>query len=105
MYLVETRKQTIKCNSADEVKRIPKSEVIALYGLNKISYDDLVSTSDIRDCIYEFLKDKQYSKEEVIESVSLTLDVKKADVSKVISQMKREKIIYTVKDFGWIGID
>lgn len=105
MYLVETKNHSIKCKSANEVKKIPKDEVVAVYTLNRITYDDLVATSDIQDCIYKYLKGKQLSKEKVVEYVSLTLSIKKAEVTKTISLMKREKIIYSVKELGWIGID
>lgn len=44
-------------------------------------------------------------KDTIVNYVSESLDVKKNDVSKVITAMKKEKIIYVVKDFGWLGID
>lgn len=105
MYLVETKNGNIKCNNAEEVKAFTKSEIVNIYLLHKINFDDLVSTADIRDCIYNYLKGKQEPKEDVIEYVSCTLDIRKNEVSKVINAMKKEKIIYVVVDDGWIGIN
>lgn len=104
-YLVETKNGNIKCNNAEEVKAYSKSEIINIYLLQEVSYDDIVSTSDIRDCIYNYLKGKQELKEDVIEYVSCVLDISKTEVSKVITAMKKEKIIYVVKDFGYLGIN
>lgn len=91
MYLVETRDGSVKCNNAEEVKAFSKNEVMKVYSLNEVNYDDLVSTSDIRDCICNYLKGKQEPKEDVIEYVSSVLNVKKIEVSKVITSMKKEK--------------
>ena len=41
----------------------------------------------------------------MIEYVAEKLNVKKNEVSKVITAMKKEKIVYAVEDFGWLGID
>ena len=64
-----------------------------------------MSTADIRDCIYHYVKGDQIDKETVVNYVSETLGIRKSDVSKVITAMKKEKIIYVVRDMGWIGID
>lgn len=105
MYLVETKTGYKKCNTAEEVKMFSKSEIINTYSLKEVNYDDIVSTSDIRDCIYNYLKGKQEPKEDVLEYVSNTLNIRKAEVSKVITTMKKEKLIYIVVDDGWLGID
>lgn len=105
MYLVKTNSGNKFLNSADEVKSINKNEIISIYTLTEVNYDSLVSTADIRDCIYNCLKGEQMSKEEVLEYVSEMLGVKKNEVSKVITAMKKEKIIYVVEDFGWLGIN
>lgn len=105
MYLVKTKNGDKILNSTNDVKNIDKNDIIEIYFLTKVEYDSLVSTSDIRDCIYNFLKGHQIDKDEVLEYVSKKLDVKKNEVSKVITAMKKEKIIYVVKDFNWLGID
>lgn len=105
MYLVETKSGSIKCNNTEEIKKYSKSDIINIYLLQEVNYDDLVSTADIRDCIYNYLKGKQDTKENVLEYVSCALDIRKKEVSKVITSMKKEKIIYTVVDDGWIGIN
>ena len=105
MYLVRTNNGDKYLDSANEVKKINKNEIIGIYTLVEVSYDSLVSTSDIRDCIYNYLKGEQMCKEDVLEYVSEKLNVKKNEVSKVITTMKKEKIIYVVEEFGWLGID
>jgi hypothetical protein len=105
MYLVKTKNESIICNTAEEVKKYNKDEVINLFNLIEIDYNDVVSSGDIRDCIYSYLKGKQLYREEVVDVVSEKLGVKKNDVSKTITAMKKEKTIYVVEEFGWIGID
>lgn len=65
-------------------------------------YKDIVN---IRECIYETLRDKQMSKEKLLDIVHGKTNAKKCEISKIVTQMKREKIIYTVKDFGGLGIN
>lgn len=105
MYLVKTSSGDKFLNSVNEIKNINKNEIIGIYTLVEVNYDSLVSTSDIRDCIYDYLKGHQKYKEDILEYVSMKLDVKKKDVSKVITSMKKEKIIYVVEEDGWLGID
>lgn len=105
MYLVKTTNGDKILNSADAVKSIKKEDIEKIYFLTKVNYDSVISNADIRDCIYSYLKGKQLSKETVVDYVASVLDVKKNEVSKVITAMKREKIIYVERDYGSIGID
>ena len=105
MYLVKTNLGDKFLNSANEVKSINKNDIIGLYTVVEVDYDSLVSTSDIRDCIYSYLKGTTAEKDDIIEYVSVKLGVNKNEVSKVITAMKKEKIIYVEKDFGWLGIN
>ena len=105
MYLVRTDNGDKVVEIANEIKTLDKDKVVKVYSLSEVNYDSLVSTSDIRDCIYDYLKGEQIAKEVVIDYVSGKLNIKKNDVSKVITAMKKEKIIYVVEDFGWLGID
>ena len=105
MYLVKTNSGDKFLNSVNEVKSINKNEIIGVYTLVEVDYDSLISTSDIRECIYSYLKGSPAEKDNIIEYVSAKLDVKKNEVSKVITAMKKEKIIYVEKDFGWLGIN
>lgn len=105
MYLVRTYNGDKVVETANEVKDLDKNKIVKIYSLSEVDYDSLVSTSDIRDCVYDYLKGKQIAKEVVIDYVSERLNIKKNDVSKVITAMKKEKIIYVVEDFGWLGID
>ena len=105
MYLIRTIEGTDEVvTTADEVKKFDKNEVKKIYILSEVDYDDLVSTADIRDCICSYIKKGPEPKEDVIDYVANNLKVKKSDVSKVITIMKKEKILYVEKDFGWIGI-
>ena len=105
MYLVKTSSGYKFLNSANEVKSINKNNIIGVYTLVEVDYDSLISTSDIRDCIYSYLKGKQMPKEKILEYVSKKLGVKKNEVSKVVTAMKKENVIYIVEDDGWLGID
>lgn len=105
MYLIRLLNKDVICGTVDEVKAIPKDSIKSIYSLISVEYDDLVSCSDIRDCIYKFLKGNQVSRDDVLDYVSKSLGVKKTDVSKIITKMKKEKVIYVVEDFDWLGID
>ena len=52
MYLVKTNSGDKFLNSVNEVKSINKNDIIGVYTLVEVDYDSLISTSDIRDCIY-----------------------------------------------------
>lgn len=105
MYLARTTDGDKLLETANEIKSIPKNKIVKIYSLTEVDYDLLVSTADIRDCICSYLKNNQIDKDTVLSYVSERLDVKKSEVSKVITAMKKEKIIYVVKDFGWLGLD
>lgn len=64
-----------------------------------------VKLHNIRECIYETLKGEQMPKEKLLDIVYGKTNAKKCEISKIVTQMKREKIIYTVKDFEWLGIN
>ncbi len=105
MYLIRTNNGDKVVENVNDVKTLEKTEIKKIYSLVEVDYNSLVSTSDIRDCIYNYLKGNQIDKETLLDYVSGTLDVKKNEVSRVITAMKKEKIIYVVKDAGWLGID
>lgn len=105
MYLVKMNDGDKIMETANEVKALDKNKIVKIYSLTEVDYNSVVSTSDIRDCIYNYLKGEQMEKDVIVDYVSKTLDVKKNEVSKVITAMKKEKIIYVVEEFGWLGID
>ena len=105
MYLIRMNDGDKIVETTNEVKELNKNKIAKIYLLTEVDYDSIVYTSDIRDCIYNYLKGTQMDKDTIVNYVSESLDVKKNDVSKVITAMKKEKIIYVVKDFGWLGID
>lgn len=105
MYLVKTNDSDKIVETVDEVKSLDRNKIVKIYSLAEVDYDSLVSTSDIRDCVFNFLKGTQAAKATVVDFVSTTLGVKKNEVSKVITAMKKENIIYVEENFGWLGID
>ena len=108
MYLVKTKSGNRIIDTVNEVKEIDKNEILEIYFLSKVDYDSLVSTGDVRDCITEHLNKqsgRQDNRESIIEHVAEILGVKKSVVSKVITAMKREKILYVVEEDGYLGIN
>lgn len=105
MYLVRTKQGDKFVESADDVKHINKNDVLEVFMLEKLDYDSIASTSEIRDCLYNYLKDDQIDRDTVLDYVAATLDVPKSKVSKVINSIIKEKIIYVVEDDGWLGIN
>ena len=105
MYLVRTKQGDKFVESADDVKHINKNDVLEVFMLEKLDYDSIASTSEIRDCLYNYLKSDQIDRDTVLDYVAATLDVPKSKVSKVINSMIKEKIIYVVEDDGWLGIN
>lgn len=105
MYLVRTYNGDAVMETVEEIKLLDKATIRKIYSLSEVDYDSLVSTSDIRDCIYSLLKGDQVDRNEVINYVAEKLDIKKKEVSKVITAMKKEKVIYVVEEFDWLGIN
>ena len=96
-----------KKNIVDTVSELKNNNLSGckVYSLVEVDPSELVSDGDVRDSIYELLKGEQYSKEYVVETVKEKLGIKASEVSKVITKMKREKVIYDVIDMPWIGIN
>lgn len=109
MYLVDVKTptgliNTIRCE-IDELQELNPANIKNIYLLQPIDLSILTSTQEIRTAIYKYLKGKQELKKDVIDHVASSLNIKKTEVSKVITQMQKEKIIYIVPEMGWLGID
>lgn len=108
MYLIEMEDEVKTCKTLKDLKAIPKDKIVAIYSLTAVDYDTVILKETIQDCIYNYLKGHQYPKQDVIDYVADSLGMKRAEVSKVIVSMKKDKIIYTVKKddvlHGCIGI-
>ena len=82
-----------------------------IYSLARVDTSELIFDAEIRDTIYRILKGEQMPKDDVIERVKNILDIGASRVSKVISKMKKEKVVYSVDDLWvrngnkWIGIE
>lgn len=105
MYLVRMNDGDKIMETANEVKLLDENKILKIYSLSEVDYDSLIVTSDIRDCIYNYLKGNQINKETIVNYVSETLGIKKTEVSKTITAMKKDKIIYVVEEDGYLGID
>ena len=105
MYLVRMNDGDKIMETANEVKLLDENKILKIYSLSVVDYDSLIVTSDIRDCIYNYLKGNQINKETIVNYVSETLGIKKTEVSKTITAMKKDKIIYVVEEDGYLGID
>lgn len=77
MYLVRTYNGDAVMETVEEIKLLDKATIRKIYSLSEVDYDSLVSTSDIRDCIYSLLKGDQVDRNEVINYVAEKLDIKK----------------------------
>ena len=81
-----------------------------VYSLSLIDKSELIFDGEIRDCIYKVLKGEQMEIQRVIDHVQSTLGIPVSKIKKIISKMKKEKIIYYVEDMydleghRWIGI-
>lgn len=79
--------------------------MLQLVSPNEYKDINVFADDNIRECIYETLKGEQMPKEKLLDIVYGKTNAKKCEISKIVTQMKREKIIYTVKDFEWLGIN
>lgn len=102
MYLVLNGDKKIIVNTANELEQLDldKNEI---YICVPVNYSELINDSSIRDEITSILKDNQLTNNEVVNKVSIRLDIPKNRVQKVVRKMKKEKLIYNVDDFNYLG--
>ena len=109
MYLVMKNNEKIIVDTVRELEDMGASNC-KVYSLALLDTTELIFDGEIRDCIYKILKGEQMEVQMVINSVQDILGISETKIKKVISKMKKEKIIYYVEDMydleghRWIGI-
>lgn len=102
MYLLKNKDEKIIVDTVNDVKKFNLS-LYEVYCLGRVDPDELVSDADIMDEIINVLKGKQMTKNEVLDYVNCVIDVPKTKISKVITKMKKQKLIYDVNDWNYMG--
>ncbi len=104
MYLLLNDKEKIIVDTVQELAtRGLQLDEYKIYSLSPVESSELIDDGQIRDAICYVLKDNQMTKSELIETVNINIDVSKSKISKVITKMKREKVIYNVDDWNYLG--
>ena len=110
MYLLLNNEKKIIVNSIAEMEKYDVSNY-EIYSLAPVDKNILFEDGTIRDTICEVLKGNQMPKDHVVQAVQDTTGSTIAKINKVISQMKKEKLIYLVDDLWdsagrkWIGME
>lgn len=102
MYLLLNDNEKIVINTTPELENF-QLDKYKVYTLVPIDSSELISDGKIRDTICNVLKDNQMTKRELIDKVNLYLDIPESKISKVITKMKKEKIIYNIDDWNYMG--
>lgn len=104
MYLLLNDKEKIIVDTVQELAtRGFQLDEYKIYSLSPVESSELIDDGQIRDAICYVLKGSQMTKSELIETVNINIDVSKPKISKVITKMKREKVIYDVDDWNYLG--
>lgn len=110
MYLLLKDEEKIIVNSVAEMEKYDVSQY-EIYALAPIDKSILFENGTIRDTICEVLKGNQIPKDQVVQRVQDTTGSTIMKINKLISQMKKEKLIYLVDDLWdsagrkWIGME
>lgn len=102
MYLLLNDNEKIVINTTPELENF-QIDKYKVYNLVPIDSSELISDGKIRDTICNVLKGNQMTKRELIDKVNLYLDIPESKISKVITKMKKEKIIYNIDDLDYMG--
>lgn len=102
MYLLLNNKEKIIVDTVQEIEKY-NLNFYKVYSIAPVDHSELVFDGEIRDKIYCVLKGNQMTKSELLEKVCDYLDAPKSKVSKVITKMKKEKLIYDVEDWNYLG--
>jgi len=102
MYLLLNDKEKIIVDTVQEIEKYNLNSY-KVYSLVLVNHSELVSDGEIRDKICCVLKGKQMTKNELLEKVYDYLEVPKTKISKVITEIKKEKLIYNVEDWNCMG--
>ena len=109
MYLLLNEKENIIVNTIRDLDKYDLTKY-KVYGLTLLDRSELLESEDIRDAISKVLKGNQMPKDDVIDKVQIITSESVSKISKVITKMKKEKMIYLVDDLWdrngkkWIGM-
>lgn len=90
MYLLMNENEKIVLNTIEEFSGYNLNNY-KVYSLVPVDQADLVNDGQIRDEISRILK------------VNYQLDIPKSRISKVVTKMKKEGIIFTLDDLDYMG--
>lgn len=102
MYLLLNNKERIVVDTAQQLEKFQLNKY-TVYSLVPVEASELINDGEIRDVICCILKGNQMTKNDLIEMVIRNIDVAKSRVSKIITKMKKEKLIYDVDDWNYLG--
>lgn len=97
MYLVLKDNEKIIIENVNELENIDLSNC-KVYSCALLDTTELLFDKDIRDCIYNVLKGKEMPPDQLVQSVQNSLDVPVSRIRKVVTKMKKEKIIFCLED-------
>lgn len=110
MYLLLNNEEKIIVNSVSDIEQYDVSDY-KIYSLVPVENSVLFEEGTIRDKVFEILKGKQMPKDEVVCYVYDNSESTITKINKVISKMKKEKLIFAVDDLydkhgnKWIGME
>lgn len=102
VYLLMNEKEKIVLNTIEEFGDYNLNN-FKVYSLVPVDQADLVNDGQIRDAISRVLKGNEITKDDLIDKVNYQLDIPKARISKVVTKMKKEGIIFTLDDLDYMG--
>lgn len=102
MYLLLSDNEKIVINTATELENF-QLDKYKVYTLVPIDSSELISDGEIRDTICNVLKGNQMTKRELIDKVNSYLDIPESKISKAITKMKKEKLLYNIDDWDYMG--
>lgn len=102
MYLLLNEKEKIILNTVEEFAEYNLSDY-KVYSLVPVDYSILVNDGQIRDEISRILKRGEKTKEDLLQKVSENLEIPKSKISKVITAMKKEGVIFVLDDLDYMG--
>ena len=102
MYLLLNDNEKIIINTTQELGNF-QLDKYKVYTLVPMDASELINDGEIRDAICSVLKGEQMTKRELIEQIYHYIDIPESKISKVITKMKKEKVIYNVDDWNYMG--
>lgn len=102
MYLLLKGEEKIIVDSVEEIGNYNINDY-KVYSLGFVDTSELVDEKDIRDTISRILKGNEMTKNEVVDKASELLDIQKSKVSKVLSKMRKEKMVFSLDDYNYLG--